>query len=431
MCFRNKIETDVLQGLEWRRGGFILCIGFIVRSELVRRLYFKSVFMQTEKKSGSTGRLESLDVLRGFDLFCLILLCPFLHAFYGTGEYRWLAPVMRQFDHVAWEGFAFWDLVMPLFMFMAGVSVPFAFSKYLKSGLSYGMVYRRIFRRVIVLWVLGMICQGNLLSLNTDYFKVFSNTLQAIAVGYLISSILFLHLKWRGQVIMSALLLLIYWGVMSFVSVDGYGGGDFTAQGNLAEWTDRMVLGRWRDGAAVSAAGEVVFPGWYNYTWILSSLNFGVTVMTGVFAGQILKGRADALKKVKYLLLIGVGMVVAGWLWHLQMPVIKRIWTSSMVLVSSGYCFLLLAVFYYLIDYKQYRRGLGWLKVIGMNSIAAYLISVEVGVMNFSCIGRSLFFGLEQYVGTEFYQFLIVLSNLLLVYGILYVLYKRKLFFKA
>lgn len=75
-------------------------------------------------------RLAFLDILRGFDLFCLILLCPFLHAFYRTGSYVWLESVMQQFDHVKWEGFAFWDLVIPLFMFMAGVSIPFSFSKY-------------------------------------------------------------------------------------------------------------------------------------------------------------------------------------------------------------------------------------------------------------------------------------------------------------
>ena len=81
-----------------------------------------------------SGRLESLDVLRGFDLFCLTILCPLLWAFYDTGHYSWLQPVMQQFSHVQWAGFALWDLVMPLFMFMAGVSVPFAFGKYLKAG---------------------------------------------------------------------------------------------------------------------------------------------------------------------------------------------------------------------------------------------------------------------------------------------------------
>lgn len=375
-------------------------------------------------------RLESLDILRGFDLFCLIILCPFLHAFNHTGTYTWLAPVMQQFDHVKWEGFALWDLVMPLFMFMAGVSMPFAFSKYLKSGETHRAIYLRILRRVIILWLLGMIAQGNLLALDLNLLKPFSNTLQAIAIGYLISSVLFLHLKNRGQIIATAILLLLYWAVLTFIRVDGYG-GNYTMTGNLAEWVDRVTLGRWRDGAYIGENGSIAFPAWYNYTWILSSLNFGVTVMTGVFAGKILKSKTPEVLKIKQLILIGAGMVLAGWLWHSQMPVIKRIWTSSMVLVSSGYCFLLMGTFYYIIDYKGHRKGLTWLKIIGMNSIVAYLLSVEVGIMNFTCVSNSILYGLEQILGKEFYYLLLQTSNITIVYGILYLLYRNKLFLKA
>ena len=376
-------------------------------------------------------RLESLDVLRGFDLFCLTILCPFLHAFFRTGEYQWLQPVIKQFDHIAWTGFAFWDLVMPLFMFMAGVSIPFALDKYLKSGESRLKIYRRIGKRVVILWILGMICQGNLLALDIDSLKIYCNTLQAIAVGYLFSALLFLHTSVRIQIAASASLLVIYWGALTFVAADGYGQGDFTASGNLAEWIDRTVLGKWRDGAIREANGTIVFPVWYNYTWIWSSLNFIVTVMTGVFAGQLLKSHLPEKKKWTYLFAIGIGMAIAGWLWHLQLPVIKRIWTSSMVLVSSGYCFLLMGAFYYLIDYKGLRRGWTWLKVIGTNSILAYMLSVEVGVIRLDCIGHSLFFGFKQYLSPEQYQLLILMSNLGLVYCLLYILYKHRIFIKA
>ena len=124
-------------------------------------------------------------------------------------------------------------------------------------------------------------------------------------------------------------------------------------------------------------------------------------------------------------------MVAIGWLWGLQMPVIKRIWTSSMVLVSSGYCFWLMGLFYYLIDYKGYRKGWTWLKVIGMNSILAYVLSAEVGVISFSCIGHSVFWGMRQYIGSDFYHLLILTINIGLVYSLLYVLYRHKIFLKA
>lgn len=218
---------------------------------------------------------------------------------------------------------------------------------------------------------------------------------------------------------------------MSFISVNGYGAGNFTPTGNLAEWIDRTVLQHWRDGASTDTDGNLIFATWYDYTWILSSLNFIVTVMTGVFAGQILKSNTTEKKKLFYLFSIGTGMTVGGWIWGLHMPVIKRIWTSSMVLVSSGYCFFLMGFFYYLIDYKGFRRGWTWLKVIGMNSIVAYMLSVEVGVFNFSCISQSLLFGLKQYMTPEFYNLLILSSNLVLVYALLFILYKHKVFIKA
>ena len=259
-----------------------------------------------------------------------------------------------------------------------------------------------------------MMCQGNLLGLDPDRIYLYSNTLQAIAMGYLISAMLFLHVRLSVQIGTAVALLLAYWGAMQFITVDGYGGGNYTPDGNLAEWVDRTVLGRFRD-AAVVENGQIVFAGSYRYTWILSSLNFGVTVLTGVFAGHILKSGMDRKHKWQWLLGIGVIMVALGWLWGLQLPVIKKIWTSSMVLVSSGYCFLLMGLFYYWIDYKGHRKNLTWLKVYGMNSIVAYMLA---NVISFRCIGTSLFHGLEQYTG-NYYPALIAASNALIIYVIL------------
>ena len=123
----------------------------------------------------------------------------------------------------------------------------------------------------------GMMCQGNLLALDPDRVYLYSNTLQSIAMGYLIASLLFLYVRIRVQIGIAAALLLIFWGAMEFITVGNYGGGSYTPDSNLAEWIDRTVLGRFRDGATVEN-GEVIFATWYRYTWILSSLNFGVTV---------------------------------------------------------------------------------------------------------------------------------------------------------
>ena len=371
-------------------------------------------------------RLESLDALRGFDLFLLVGLEAVMHALDGAIDTPWFDRLMWCFSHVDWEGFSSWDLVMPLFMFMSGITIPFALARY-KREQSRGEAYRRIIKRVLLLWIFGMVCQGNLLGLNPDRIYLYSNTLQAIAMGYLISSVLYLNTSVKTQIIVAATLLLAFWGCMEWIQVGSYGGGCYTPDANLAEWVDRIVLGRFRDGASVSEAGEVVFASWYTYTWVLSSMTFGVTTLTGMFAGHILKSSSTPpLRKVYYLLGIGITLIALGWLWSLQMPIIKKLWTSSMVLVSSGYCFVLMALFYWIIDYKGRNRHIGWLKVYGMNSIVAYMLATCV---NFSSVSRSLLYGLQHYVG-DFYPALIAFSNAAIVYLILWLMYRQRVFLK-
>ncbi|GKI24574.1 acyltransferase family protein [Odoribacter laneus] len=370
-------------------------------------------------------RLESLDALRGFDLFFLVALGPLMNSLARAADAEWFNNWMGIFNHVSWEGFSPWDLIMPLFLFMSGISMPFALSRY-KSMPDKRPLLRRLGKRILLLWIFGMICQGNLLGLNPDKIYLYSNTLQAIAAGYLITALLFLFTRRRTQLITAVLLLLIYWAAMQFIQVDGYGGGNYTPQGNLAEWIDKVVLGRFRDTAQL-VDGKVVVAEWYHYTWILSSLNFGVTVLTGLFAGYIAKDKIEEKRKLKLYFGIGATMVTIGWLWNFQMPVIKTIWTSSMVLVSSGYCFLLMGLFYYWIDYKGHRSGITWLKVYGMNSILAYMLA---NVIDFRCIGQSLLYGLQPYMGS-YYSFLITLWNVAAIYVILWMMYKRGIFLKV
>ena len=371
-------------------------------------------------------RLESLDILRGFDLFLLVGLETIMHQLSSAIDTPAFHSFMWCFSHADWEGFSPWDLVMPLFMFMSGITIPFALSRY-KDAKDKTLVYKRILKRVVLLWIFGMMCQGNLLALNPDRIYFYSNTLQAIATGYLISSLLFLHTRISTQIITAVIMLLGFWGLMEFVTINGYGGGNYTPDGNLAEWIDRDILGRFRDGASIMN-GETIFAPWYRYTWILSSMNFGVTVMTGTFAGYILKNNnLIAKKKLGYLMIIGALMVTTGWIWDIWHPIIKKIWTSSMVLVSSGYCFLLMALFYYIVDYKGWKKYIGWLKVYGMNSIVAYMLAMCV---NFSCISQSIFHGLAQYM-ENYYSILITGSNVIIIYFILWLMYRQKIFLRV
>ena len=371
-------------------------------------------------------RLESLDALRGFDLFCLVALSELIEELSEVIDKPWMYTVMACFTHKTWEGFSPWDLVMPLFMFMAGVAIPFALGGSKEQGEKGKAVYWRLIRRVILLWIFGMMVQGNLLALDPNRIYLFTNTLQAIAVGYFFSALIYLHTGWKTQIGIAVALLLVFWAAMEFVSFGSYGGGDYTPHGNLAEGIDMTVLGRFRDTAQV-VDGQVVVRESYTYTWLLSSINFVVTVLTGVLAGEALKGSMKQGRKVMLLLIAGIAMVTLGWTWDIVHPVIKHIWTSSMVLVSSGYCFLLMGLFYWWIDCKGHNKHLTFLKVYGMNSITAYVVS---HVIDFKSISRSLFFGLKQYVG-DYYDLLIHFSNIAILFIILYILYRNRIFLRV
>jgi predicted acyltransferase len=149
--------------------------------------------------------------------------------------------------------------------------------------------------------------------------------------------------------------------------------------------------------------------------------------MTGVFAGQILKGRFTGVRKIQYLVLIGVSMIIVGQLWSIQMPIIKKIWTSSMTLYSSGICFLLMALFYFLVDYKNYGKYLNWLKIYGMNSILAYMI---YQLTNFSCITEPLLHGTEQFLG-GYYPAFTKLASVSISFFILWIMHRNGKFLKV
>lgn len=367
----------------------------------------------------SSSRLASLDILRGLDLFLLVFFQPVFVALCRVLDLPALDAVARQFDHAPWIGLRLWDLVMPLFLFMTGAALPFSLRKY-EGAADRWPLYRRILRRVALLFVLGMVVQGNLLGLDPDRIYLYSNTLQAIAAGYLIAATVQLRARVRTQLLVAALLLAAYWLPMTLC-------GDFTPEGNFAERVDRWVLGRFRDGAYRGEDGLWHFAPHYTYTWILSSLTFGVSVLLGSFAGRMMmQGHGDRRRTALKLLAAGAGLLVAGWLWSFQMPVIKRIWTCSMTLLSGGWCFLLMALAYYVVDCRGYVRGLEWLKIYGTNSIAAYLLGECV---DFRCVAASLSYGLERYLGA-YYAVWLTFANYLIVFLILRWLYRQRIFLK-
>lgn len=348
-------------------------------------------------------RLESLDILRGADMFLLLFLGPVLRSVCKLypDALGWLS---HQLQHVPWEGFVAWDIIMPLFLFMSGITIPFSMAQYREGARPDGKFYLKLLRRFIVLFVLGWIVQGNLLLWDWKMFHPFANTLQAIAVGYVITAMTFVYLKPRWQIAVCVLLFAAYW--IAFAGT----GMNLDPQGNVAMTIDKAVLGFHRDGMAWADDGSWRFMKRYQYTWILSSLNFAVTVMLGCFAGQMLRsGKHSPGRRALNIAVAGAVLTAAGLLLSPLFPIIKKIWSSTMTLYSGGICFLLIAITYYIVDVKGWKKGLGWLKIYGMNAITAY------------CLGEML----------KYNSLLQAIGNATLLLILLALMNKYKLFIKV
>ena len=363
-------------------------------------------------------RLESLDILRGFDMWLLLMFGPIVGAVLSVVP--GLDFVRTQVSHVSWEGFVLWDIIMPLFMFMSGVTIPFSMSRYKEGEKPGKKFWLKLLKRFVLLFVLGWIVQGNLLDLDPKVFHPFANTLQAIAVGYVFSALIFVFCTFRWQVVFTALPFVLYIAAFALT------GMNLDHQGNIAMLVDKAVLGSHRDGVSWSG-GAWSYSQWYEYTWILSSLNFTVTVMLGCFTGQILKGGKSQWRKAGSVALMGAILLAASLLLSLYFPIIKKIWSSSMTLYAGGISCLLIALSYIIVDILKWRKGLGWLNYYGKNAIAAYFIGE---VVNFSSASKSLIHGFEHILG-GWYPVLIATANAFILLGILKIMYKRNIFLKV
>ena len=369
-----------------------------------------------QEKNIIKDRLASIDLLRGFDMFFLVGAGDVIRRLLQGINSETLEPLYFQMGHVDWAGFTAWDIIMPLFLFTSGLSMPFSFGKLIEKGYTKTKMYVKVLKRFCLLFLLGWIVQGHLLDLNPDTFQIYCNTLHAIAFGYLITALIVLNVrKQSAQLAIGGGLVVVYWALLAFVPVPGVGSGVFTPDGNLAMYIDRAVFGRF-----MSAETE--------YTWLLTSLGFGATIFSGYCAGLLLKKPIGHNQKLMQLALVGAGLIVAGWLLSFHTPVIKKIWSSSMILHSSGICFILLALCYLFTDKMKidswWTRGL---RMFGLNAIAAYMI---YSVFSLDKVAYYWMHGLEQYVGA-FFPFFVALCQFGILYFIIRHLYKYKIFLKV
>lgn len=358
-------------------------------------------------------RIIAIDALRGFDMFWIVggdrlFLAATAILFLKFPAIQ--AALDHQLHHVPWgDRLVFYDLIMPLFLFIVGASMPFSFARRLQGGESKSALYKKIAKRTAILFVLGMIAQGNLLKLDLAQLHIYCNTLQAIAAGYCIGGIIMLNTGIKGQAVATGVLLLLFWALLTFVPVPGHGAGVLTPEGNFAIYVDDMILRQFSDGK--------------DYTWVLSSLGFAATVLFGILSGHILRADAPQGVKLKRLTMLGASLVVFGEIWGLFHPIIKYIWTPSMTVWTAGCCCLLLALFYFLIDIRGYRRWTFPFVILGANALVAYMAP---SFIRFSEISATVLHGGERFGVTG--DLLRAAGAFLILWAALYYMYRKRIF---
>jgi predicted acyltransferase len=380
---------------------------------MLRKMFDDVNRFKVDQPGLSAGsRIASVDALRGFDMFWIIGG----EAIFKSLDKIFHSPstgfIVTQLDHVKWEGFRFYDIIMPLFLFIVGVSIPFSYRRRLELNPSKKSLWPHILKRVVILWILGMAVQGNLLDWTWADLKFYSNTLQAIASGYLIATVFILYFRVSWQVMATIFLMIVYWAILAFIPVPGVGAGSITPEGNFAIFFDKLLMGSFQDGTT--------------YSWIISSLNFGATTMLGVFAGYLLQSELKSIRKVHYLIAAGIALIIVGKVWDIWHPSVKHIWTSSFVLFSGGICLLSLSLFVWLVDHLNFKKGFGFFTIIGMNAIFAYCAA---HLFDFRLVADVFVGGLKDHVGSWF-SFIRAIGGFSVLYFILWQMYKRKIFIK-
>jgi predicted acyltransferase len=364
-------------------------------------------------------RLMSLDALRGFDMFWIMGGDTIGHALekMSAADSGIVHLLATQLNHVAWEGFRFYDLIFPLFVFIVGVSLVFSLTKIVETEGRPAAV-KRIVRRAALLWFIGVLYYGGW-SEGVDRIRLVG-VLQRIALCYLFAGLFFVYLKPRGLLIALVSLLAGYWAMLTFIPVPGLEHASFEEGKNLTNWVDAQYLPfrKW-DGT-------------HDPEGLLSTLPAIGTCLLGVFAGLLMRDpRWTAERRVQVLLGAGIAAILLGHVWGLQFPVIKKLWTSSYVLIAAGWSAILFAAFYWIIDVKGISRWAQPFVWIGLNPITIYLLG---NLINFDALAARVLGGPVQAFadGLSNGLGLVVISvgGMLLSVLVCWYLHRRKLYLR-
>jgi predicted acyltransferase len=334
----------------------------------------------------------------------------------GKTELPWVDNIAAQFKHPDWNGFTFYDFIFPLFLFISGVSLAFSLSSAQAKGVENRALYRKAFKRMLILIGLGILYKNAPVSIFEPSQIRFVSVLGRIGFAGFITTLIYLNFSPRGRIGWIVSILLLYYVMLYLVPVPGYGAGDLSFEGNLVGWFDRIFL----PGRLLQQT--------YDELGLLTQFPALCLSLLGVFGGEILRSGKSGNQKLKKLGLLGIGAIAIGLLWGLHFPINKHLWTSSFILVTAGMAFLFLGLFYLVIDEWGFRKWAFFFQVIGLNSLAIYL---GYRFIDFSHTSRRLFEGIYRHAPEPWHDVWETLGALALVWMLLYFLYRNRLFLKV
>lgn len=375
----------------------------------------------------TNGRLISLDALRGFVMFWIMSGEHIIHALAKAAPIPIFLWMSSQLHHAEWNGITFYDMIFPVFLFVAGVSMPYSFEKKMNlAGVSTPQelpskekrkIYLSMLRRTIILVVLGFVVNGLLRFDGFDYTR-FASVLGRIGIAWFFAGMIYLNFDFKKQFIWFLGILMGYYAAMKWIPVPEFGAGVLTKEGSLEGYIDRLFL----PGRLHSTV--------YDPEGIFSTLPAISTALLGVFTGTFLKTKNQFSINAKLILmaLTAVLLIIAGLIWDIDFPINKHLWTSSFVCFVGGFSILFFIFFYLIIDLSGFHKWAFPLILIGSNSILIY-IAAE-GSVDFKHTADYFFGGMIQYLPMIWQPVFVALSVTGVQLLLLYFLYKRKWFLK-
>jgi len=365
-------------------------------------------------------RLESLDILRGFDMLWIMGGYQFFGSLSKVVDWNWVHVMSNQLSHAEWNGFRFFDLIFPLFMFITGVAIPFAITSKLDKGVSKSKLTIKAFRRMVLLILLGIVYNGFLSTdfSNTGFSDIrYASVLGQIGIAYFFAALIVINTsKIKARVFWAIGILVVVTVLQLFIPVPDFGAGVLTPEGSINAWIDQHFL-----------PGKLAY-GPYDALGVLCVISAIPIAIMGSLAGNILRNiNILPNKKAILLSLSGIALITIAIALSPWYPINKKIWTATFALLTSGISMVLLSFFYFIIDVKGWKRGTLFFRVFGLNAITIYL---GTQVINFNHTSGFLFGWLAKLTG-EFEPTVIVAGVIVLEWLFLYFLYKKKIFIRV